>query len=285
MQSEDGSDDFEALVKELGLTSAPSDVDAIRTEVRARISELHPDRKAEDSTDRLQQLLKLLKKIGNEPMAIQAIGRPAQLAKVEAAPPVRIQSIEATFTAIKASNQRASSRHFLFPKISLGTLTAALAWLFLSPKTFMDHPFIGRLLKSQYAMSIWSAAVAVLALTWLLVWLLERRKRRYVDRLLSLTYQKSVLDSMGRQESGSFSASAFRESLYPPHVWYPHLLRILVKTVLRMKIYYYNNPFYDATLADEVTELALERFLKKRWIVRSGRPDDEKGVDDWYQIC
>ena len=279
-------DELEKLVNELGLTSAPSDLATLRSEVKARISELHPDHKSADPKARLLLLGKVLKKTGKGATALQKTANNSQLARVASrAALFPEETVEARLDAVGASQQIVRSRAFLIPKLSLGGLTALLTWTFLFPKTFMDHPFVGRMLKGSHAVSIWLLAIALLVVAWISVWCLEQRKRWYSDQILSLDYQKHTMDSVARAGSVCFSASKFRENLCSRYKLYPRWFRWLVGK-LRLKSFYsyYTSPVYDALLVEKAAELAIERFVQKGWIVHTERPEDETDVDDWYKI-
>lgn len=206
------------------------------------------------------------------------------IVKAPLATPAPSETIEARLNAIEGAKHVACSRAFLLPKVSLGTLTAVLGWVFLFPRTFADHPFIGEMLKSRHAGVAWLGAVFCLAVASLRVWWLERRKEREVAELLSLTYQKAALDMTGRINPEGFSASDFQEQLFPKYVSYPNWLRRLSSVLPGKQLSYHPRPNYDAPMAEKVTELALERFIQKGWIARMERPDGKTSIDDWYRV-
>jgi hypothetical protein len=274
------------LVSELGLTADPSDAAALRLEVKNRISEIHPDHRPADPDERLQKLQLLLRRLGSEPTSLQLASPKTSLLSVESNLADLRNAVEKKVKAVGDSRKAVSLRSFLYPKISIAALTAALAWVFLFPKTFMSHPFIGPLLKGRFAVPVWIATVGCVTIAWLTIWIVEQAKQRKVEQLLSPSYQRSVLDRIGDDDEGSFSAKEFLEKFYAQDIliWYPQWVRALAKSILRRNIYYFRNPFYDVTLADEAAELALERFLAKGWIVRCKKPENAKGIDDWYRF-
>jgi hypothetical protein len=277
-------EEFKENIAELGITSDPTDLDAMRLEIKARISELHPDHQVNHGDDRLQRLTELLKNTGSDTRELQRVVGGRQLIKPGAQIPTQGEPVEARINKARAAYQRASSRGFLFPKISLMAVTGALAWVFAFPKAFMDHPFISPLLKSRFAIGMWLVVLLALAVAWIAVWWSEQHKQRMIEKVMSLAHQRAVLDSIGREDEGSFSASQFREALYPRHIWYSPRLRMLASVFLRRKIYYFHDPFYDVTLEEQAAELALERFVKKGWTVATKRPKDESKIDDWYEF-
>jgi hypothetical protein len=276
--------ELKELAEKLGLSSDPSNVDAVRSELKARISEIHPDTRADDLTERFQILSKALRRVGKGSTALQTINRNSSIAKAEAVAPEPRETIEARLNSIEVAKQTSYSRAFLFPKISLGTVAAALVWVFFFPRTFAEHPFIGGMLKSGRAVAVWSGAVFFLAIAWLIVWWLERSKERHVELMLSLTHQAAALDSMRHLRSEVFSATEFQGQLYPKLVWYPVWLRRLSKLVSKRGLSLHMRLTYDVPMAEKVAELALERFLQKGWIVRTERPEGETRADDWYKL-
>jgi hypothetical protein len=286
MDAADGSvNDIAAKAAELGLTADPRDLDALRSEIKTRISESHPDHKSGHEDDRLQQLTALLQATGTQSKSLSSPAQSTELSTtVNPTAPLVREHVETRIEEVRASYQKMAGRGFLVPKLSLTGVTAALAWVFAFPKSLKDHPYMGRLIGTPYAIDIWGGAVVVLGLAWLLVWYMEGKKKQLVDRLLSLSVQRAALENIGKTDGTAFSASQFQEVLYPAHVWWPTGLRKMFHMFMRKKIYYYANPSYDQTLADKVTELALERFVNKGWIIRTSRPEDEKGIDDWYKF-
>jgi hypothetical protein len=286
MLSDNGAnEELEELVRELGLTSAPSDLDALRSEVRARISELHPDHKPVDPTVRLQRLKKVLRKTGKSSTAIQRIEPNSQIARAKAPTALLTREpVEARLDSVMASRQAATSRAFLVPKISLTGLTALLGSAFLFPKTFADHPFVGQLLKGPHAIAVWSLAVLLLAFAWLVVWWMERGKERQVEELHSLTHQRVALTATAMISPEGFSAVKFQDQLYPKYVFYPRWLRRVSKALTGKGLNCHKRVTYDAQMAEMAVELALERFIQRGWIVRVERPEGETAVDDWFKV-
>jgi hypothetical protein len=233
----------------------------------------------------LQRLRKVLRKTGKGSTALQTIERNSQIATANSQGALLPKEpVESRLDSVAKSQLNATSRAFLIPKISLASLTALLTSVFLFPKTFMDHPFVGQMLKGPHAVGIWLAAIALLSCSWLSVWWLEQRKRWHTDQMLSLHYQKQALDLAARVGSGCFSASDYRDKLWSRYRPYPNWFRKLVGKLRRQNIYFYTSPLYDAQLVEKAAELALERFVQKGWIVRAERPEDEKDTDDWYRI-
>ena len=285
-------DEINRLIKKLGINASPADKEALTSELKARLSESHPDQKASHDEARVQELATLLQIVKRQSTKLAVIkGETKEIAlPKEPLPPALLvplpsrETVETQIQIARASGRSAVSKEFLLPKLSLGAVTLAVTWVFAAPKTFADNPFIGALLKRPDAMRLWLMTLGVLICSWFVIWWLEQTKKRRTERLLSLTFQKQILDAIGRSDGTAFSATRFRAELYPRHVWYPNMLRLMAKLLFRIKIYYFNNPFYDDALADQASELALERFVSKGWLSLTAKPEDEEGIDDWYRF-
>ena len=272
------------MVAELGLTADPADLAALRLEIKTRLSEAHPDHKLAHDTDRIQRLTEVLKAAGGP--GAELATRPTALSTVAAAAALtRKENVESQVVSTRNSYRDAESRSYRGPKFSLAGVTTLLGAVFAFPKTFKDHPYIGRLINNPHFIEIWICAVLCVVAGWVFVLFAEAYQKRRVDELLSASFQKEALDRIFLVEDLEvFSTEEFQEHLYPRRVWGPDWLRQFRRKVLKQRYGTHRTPFYDQTLADRATELAIERFLSKEWIVKTTKPADAKGVDDWYRL-
>jgi hypothetical protein len=110
---------------QLGLTSSVDDLDALRFEIKVRISERDPDHAVNYSEDRLQRLTELLRRAGSEGNGLMHISR-RQLVLRENAISAQREPVETRIEIVRESSKQSSNRGFLLPKLSLGAVTAIL---------------------------------------------------------------------------------------------------------------------------------------------------------------
>ena len=280
----DIQDEIATGALDLGLSSDPFDLDVLRREIKIRISELHPDHQNLDSGDRLRRLIALMKKLGDETNQLQIADGGRALSTVLGNSLAARTAVEGRIKDLKVAQVDQLQRSFRGTKISLGVVTAALTTAFAFPRTFMEHPFIGPLLKGAWASRIWFGCVSSLAIAWVLVWLVEKGKRARLASLSSLRHQQSVLASVGSKDDKTFSRAQFEGRFCRREIWYPKWSRKIAASLFKVSLYYFKDPLYDDEMIEDAAQLALDRFLSKGWIVSIPRPADEDDADDWYRI-
>jgi hypothetical protein len=275
--------DLAELVESLGLFADPSDADMLKHELKIRIFELHPDRRA-GIDSRFEELLNAYNSLGSGGLSLQLAEKKSELAARKRLDNEMAQALESKSEKTRTDGMKQTSRTFLVPKIGLGAISAAILWLAAFPRLIKDHPLIGWLVASRYALLSWLFLLLFLVVAWVVLWYLEERRKALVARVLSLSEHQRAFRFVGLGDDGPFSASEFQNALYGRSLRYWNWIRVCVKTVAGKSVYFFENPFYDDDLAERATSLALARALGKKWIRKASPPPGEKTLDDWYEF-
>jgi hypothetical protein len=271
------------LMRDFGLP--PMDVAGARMELRARLSKLHPDRsggafKSKEAGEEFHRLTDAIAFLDSQSSGLVPVSTvkaltdafTTTLIQMRQANRLDSKSIEEKTGELLASRRVDISHAFRWPKVSLASVGAALAYVFLFPQHLKDHPYLGPLLKSQRANTYWFWAVGSLGAAWVVVWAVERRQQAWAERLLSFAYQRHKLRELGFREGNLFTRTELRDTLWTPD-WYSFRLK---KFLRRM--------FYDLAQAEQAADVALQRYLEKRWIRPVERPAGSDEFDEWYEL-
>ena len=196
--------DVNEVTTELGLSSDPSDLQAIRQELRRRSAELHPDRnegkfESQEAEERFHLLIEAkdyVDSVGKDATALVPVSQiPALMRALKEAStePVEVR-VSRLRSECRDEYRSEHKRQYAFRKIGSGVFASICAFLFAFGNTLKDHPLLGSLAANQTAqvflLVLCLYAAGFFALTWFreraeegnLEWLMSEEGRREVFR-------------------------------------------------------------------------------------------------------
>lgn len=266
------------MVRDLGLSSDPENIQELKVEIKKNIAEIHPDRsggnfKSEKNETQYHRLSDALDYCENhDKMLIPLEATTALVQKVaESMALVNQEPIEKRITKASKELQNKFNEKYKVPKISLGVISAALGYAFFFPQTITEHPYLSLLVENYTFFIYWCFSVSFLVSFWIITLVREKSGKNQIKSLLSLDTNRLILDRLRKSNNPQFSRTQLRDQLIsfsvePKHFSSSNLL------APRRKL--------DLEIYDEATELAIERYLTRNWIRQIQRSD----IDDWYEI-
>lgn len=208
------------IVDHFGLEAPPDDYEAIDRELRARISELHPDKSGGEfnSADRIieyddvktaRDFVSTLKHSSRNLVAIHQL--PALLNAMQLAQNTQTQGNDRQLRAeVRDENRKDLHSRYVAPRVGSGVFGAITGALFMFSESLADHPVLGSL-TANYEMQVVLLALSVYSAFFFgLTWYFEQRAEAKIDFLLSeegiqLLFEELVPDL--RYEGGHFQFS------------------------------------------------------------------------------
>lgn len=274
------------MTQDLGLNSAPENIQELISEIKKHIVEMHPDHsggnfksekdKAQyhrfsDALDYCENHEKMLIPLEATTALIQTVAESMALANRE--------PIEKRITKASKELQNKFNEKYKIPKISLGAISAAMGYVFFFPQTITDHPYLSTLINNYNFFIYWLFSVYFLALLWIIALISEKRGKNQIKSLLSLDTNRLILDQLRKyNDPPLFSRTQLRDQLISfvrePKTFTPSYLLVHPSYLL------VHNRMLDIEIYDEATDLAIERYSQRNWIRRIQQSD----IDDWYEI-
>ncbi len=268
---------LEQMTEELDLKSNPKDIDKLKAELKARIKELHPDNsggnfKSEDDAKNLYRLIEALDYCDVKRNTLIPLDSVTELIKQlsENLASANKEPIEARINRISLESQAHIGQRFRVPKISLGAISAILTYIFFSPEQLMNHPFLGDFIKAHFNVFNWLLIVYLLSSLWFVTWMSESNMKAHTSKLFSLEYHREILNEFKHSGDVLFSRTQLQKKLlsFEKRHFFPFFLRFPL----------------DSDTNDKATNLAIERYLERKWIRLSSGKNINKDIDDWYEI-
>ncbi|MFZ3383428.1 MAG: hypothetical protein WA144_05845 [Candidatus Methanoperedens sp.] len=267
---------LEQMVEDLDLKSNPDDIIQVRAELKTKIKELHPDItgqfKSEKDSKKLYLLLEALDYCDSERNTLipldsvtEIIGKFSK--KLD---DVNKESIDVRMNRTNLNHQAYIGQRFQLPKISLGAISAILTYIFLTPDVLMKHPYLGGYYEHYNNLFYWGIAVEILAILWFLVWKSETYNKAKTSELFSFDYHREILKKLKNSTEILFSRNQLREEF--SSIGKKQFMSIVFHLSL------------DSTTIDDATNLAIERYLDRKWIRPISGKNTIEDIDDWYEI-
>lgn len=269
------------IVEEYELASAPSEVEAVRQELRAKLADLHPDRDGgefptpaqKEAYFRISSAIDFVEATSQSNASMVRVSDVTAIAKVIAdalVPARRTEFIEARQHAFIASYQQQISRDFLLPKIGSGVFAAIAGALFTFAGQLKDHPFFGPLMTSRAGTPSTVVSNFLLGLflmsgmLFITSWFREQRRLRYAEFIVSDSgladsFQSFLRDAMNKGEP------QFRRGKYID--WLSGQLG-------------HRRPVLDRTSADNLGDVHLQKLLLRNLVHKV----DSIDIEDAYEV-
>lgn len=292
------------IVKELNLESDPSDIHDVKKELKNIIAILHPDKsngefKSEADKEKFlnykeaYEFCENQEQIVNSEKMLVPLDTVTDLVKTitQNLSESKKQSIEERLNYASNNWTTQISKKYLLPKISLGTVTAFLGFVFWFPETMKDHPYISDYLNSYFAPVFWAYIVLILSFLWVNVWQVESKSKEITSIILSVNMQQFVLNDLYSEFKSSHSYSFSKIDVTKSY------LRILQESLFMYKdshnIIQVSSPFnillrgfykkairrIDKSLIEQATDLAIEQYLNKGLIKKSTKSSVESFIE------
>lgn len=194
------------IVKELKLNSSSDDFNGLKSELRLKLAELHPDKKggsftssddeekynkvaaAYDFVNLSSQGSKALIPITQLPAIIKAV-RDAQLA------PTQSQVSQLRTECREESRFDARNRHTL-PRIGSGVFAAICTFLFTFSSSLSEHPLLGFIAKNMVIQMTMVVLAAYAGIFFLLTWVRERKEEGLTDFIMSENGRREIFNNV-----------------------------------------------------------------------------------------
>jgi len=172
------------LVSELGLKSSPSDADALRSEIRTEIAELHPDHNngvfaSADDQPRYQRLVEALDYLDHPPSTalipiheVPALVAAVRQALVPQQPAHSPAQARAEFRDLARAELH---QHLSLPRIGSGVFASACAFLLTVGDKLNDNPIFGGFLQTRTGSMTVAMLLLYSALFFVMTWWMEQR--------------------------------------------------------------------------------------------------------------
>lgn len=196
------------IVDYFGLEAAPDDYEALSQELRARISDFHPDKSGGEfvSSDRkteydhiktARDFVSNRERSSKDLVAIDQL--PALLNAMQLAQNAQAQGNDRQIRAeVRDENRQDLHSRYVAPRVGSGVFAAITGALFTFSESLADHPVLGTL-TATYEMQLGLLALSgYSAIFFGLTWYFEQRAEARIDFLLSEQGMELVFDDLVR---------------------------------------------------------------------------------------
>jgi len=196
------------IVDYFGLEAPPDDYEAIDQELRARISDLHPDKGGGefDSADQkieyddvktARDFVSTLKHSSRNLVPMHQL--PALLNAMQLAQNTQTQGNDRQLRAeVRDENRQDLHSRYVAPRVGSGVFGAITGALFMFSESLADHPVLGSLTASYEMQVVLLALSGYSAIFFGLTWYFEQRAEAKIDFLLSEQGIQLLFDELVR---------------------------------------------------------------------------------------
>lgn len=190
--------------KKYGLSATT--VENLRSEIKSKMSELHPDRnagtfinkQAEDTFHRLQEAKEELdstEHANDKLIPASLFGDIAVLLNTQQSA-LKKEAIEDRFD--KTLNERVtqSKKKYLFPKLGLTSITAIVTFVWLFPNTIKEHPILSHYIdisSSKFSL-LWLTAIICTITFWAWSFIIEQKRNELYSALKLEHFQNELFE-------------------------------------------------------------------------------------------
>lgn len=291
--ADEGWASLSGLVADLGLESTPDDTESIRSELKARLSQLHPDKtKGEFASEgdkerflRLSKGIEFVDSLTNTESALIPANQISEIVKsvAETLGLASHNSVGALESEFRTNYRRRVGERYAAPKITSGAFAAICASIITLSDKLHSNPVLGPILQTRFS----SYALLGLLLTsgemFLVFWLRESREKNRAEYLTSDEGMReafgsfcSRLLSKGTSAPGDpkgslqFTALDYARFLGASRSSPPSLLHAFLGSGAKLAI----------RQAESLAQIHLGRLLA-RLVVRRVK---KVGLDEWFEI-
>ncbi len=215
--------DIKDLKSRFGIADSDPNNLALKSAIKSRMLELHPDKNDGDFTSKdCQQefmdcadALEFIESLdANSKALIAATNQSELMILIKELAESRTQESKALrYENIITSLKARSSKSFTLPKIGSGTFAAITAFLIAFPDNIKDNPLLGGLLSSSLGQIFLLYLLALSSFAFVMSWIIERSAEAKMEYLTSESFGRSLAKQIHRflDNENQVSESKIRE--------------------------------------------------------------------------
>lgn len=281
---------IEDLVEDLGLAVDPTDISAVRSSIRGRLAELHPDKNggsfsssdAESNFNKLTTAQKWLSDHAKNALTLVPVAQlPAIINAITKSqePPITSQ-LSQLRTECRADEQRAIRSRYAIPKIGSGVFAAACAFFFSIGGSLKDHPMLGRFSDSIVAQSTLLMLAFYAGIFFIMAWMRERKEESYVEWLMSELGRREVFRKFMRYNAEFPTEGAIAVTIHQYASFIQAHRGGGMSDAPHIALLMFARPSITASVAEKVARLHLLQLEERGAVSQLSSPS----LDTVYQV-
>jgi hypothetical protein len=196
----------EDLISDLNLKSDPFEIKSIRSEIKEKLTRVHPDttsgtyesKQSKDLTYKFTEALNFLDDQNNNSKELISISQVSAITKAvsEALNKTKTPSLDEARNSFLTEYKSSQSSKLMMPRVGSGVFGSVCAFLFTFSGQLKEHPILGALTKDPKFYESLSAMIVISGIFFVSTWMLEWMENAKIEQLMSWKNKKEIFGKM-----------------------------------------------------------------------------------------